>query len=34
MRHRPVIETLVKVQGHRWAIEDSFESAKNECLTA
>jgi SRSO17 transposase len=24
------IETLVKVEGHRWAIEDSFESAKNE----
>jgi SRSO17 transposase len=25
-----VIETLVKVEGHRWAIEDSFETAKNE----
>src|SRR5712671_4879275 len=24
------IEMLVKVEGHRWAIEDSFESAKNE----
>lgn len=24
------IETLVKVEGHRWAIEDSFETAKNE----
>jgi SRSO17 transposase len=24
------IETLVTVEGHRWAIEDSFESAKNE----
>jgi hypothetical protein len=24
------IETLVKVDGHRWAIEDSFETAKNE----
>lgn len=24
------IETLVKVEGHRWAIEDSFEAAKNE----
>jgi SRSO17 transposase len=23
-------ETLVKVEGHRWAIEDSFETAKNE----
>lgn len=23
------IETLVKVEGHRWAIEDSFETAKN-----
>ena len=22
--------TLVKVEGHRWAIEDSFETAKNE----
>jgi len=24
------IETLVKVEGHRWAIEDGFETAKNE----
>jgi len=24
------IETLFKVEGHRWAIEDSFETAKNE----
>jgi len=24
------IETLVKVEGHRWAIEDNFETAKNE----
>ena len=24
------IETLVSVEGHRWAIEDSFETAKNE----
>jgi len=24
------IETLVTVEGHRWAIEDSFEAAKNE----
>jgi SRSO17 transposase len=24
------IETLVGVEGHRWAIEDSFETAKNE----
>jgi SRSO17 transposase len=24
------IKTLVKVEGHRWAIEDSFETAKNE----
>jgi SRSO17 transposase len=24
------IETLAKVEGHRWAIEDSFETAKNE----
>lgn len=24
------IETLVKVEGHRWAIEDSFETAKTE----
>jgi SRSO17 transposase len=24
------IETLVKVEGHRWAIEDAFETAKNE----
>jgi SRSO17 transposase len=24
------IEALVKVEGHRWAIEDSFETAKNE----
>ena len=24
------IETLIKVEGHRWAIEDSFETAKNE----
>jgi SRSO17 transposase len=24
------IDTLVKVEGHRWAIEDSFETAKNE----
>jgi SRSO17 transposase len=25
------IATLVSVEGHRWAIEDSFETAKNEC---
>jgi SRSO17 transposase len=25
-----VIATLVKIEGHRWAIEDSFETAKNE----
>ena len=24
------IDTLVSVEGHRWAIEDSFETAKNE----
>jgi len=24
------IETLVRVEGHRWAIEDSFETTKNE----
>jgi SRSO17 transposase len=24
------IETLVRVEGYRWAIEDSFETAKNE----
>ena len=24
------IQTLVSVEGHRWAIEDSFETAKNE----
>src|SRR3954451_4371561 len=24
------VETLVKVEGHRWAIEDAFETAKNE----
>ena len=24
------IETLVHVEGHRWAIEDSFETAKTE----
>ena len=24
------IETLVKIEGHRWAIGDSFETAKNE----
>jgi len=24
------VETLAKVEGHRWAIEDSFETAKNE----
>jgi SRSO17 transposase len=24
------IETLVRVEGHRWTIEDSFEAAKNE----
>ncbi len=24
------IETLVSVEGYRWAIEDSFETAKNE----
>ncbi len=24
------METLVGVEGHRWAIEDSFETAKNE----
>ena len=26
----PRFETLVSVEGHRWAIEDSFETAKNE----
>src|ERR1700736_4779513 len=25
------IEALVAVEGHRWAIEDSFETAKKEC---
>ena len=25
-----IIDALVKVEGHRWAIEDSFETAKNE----
>ena len=29
-RARTDIETLVKVEGHRWSIEDSFETAKNE----
>lgn len=24
------METLVRIEGHRWAIEDSFEAAKNE----
>ena len=24
------IKTLVTIEGHRWAIEDSFETAKNE----
>jgi SRSO17 transposase len=24
------VQTLVRVEGHRWAIEDSFETAKNE----
>lgn len=24
------IQTLVSVEGHRWAIEDSYETAKNE----
>jgi SRSO17 transposase len=24
------LETLVQVEGYRWAIEDSFETAKNE----
>jgi SRSO17 transposase len=24
------VETLVRVEGHRWAIEDSFETTKNE----
>jgi SRSO17 transposase len=24
------VEALVRVEGHRWAIEDSFETAKNE----
>lgn len=27
---RPSIQKLVSVEGHRWAIEDSFETAKNE----
>src|SRR5580692_7388785 len=27
---RTSIETLVGIEGHRWAIEDSFETAKNE----
>ena len=25
-----LIETVVAIEGHRWAIEDSFETAKNE----
>jgi SRSO17 transposase len=24
------IKMLVKIEGHRWAIEDSFETAKNQ----
>jgi len=24
------VEALVRIEGHRWAIEDSFETAKNE----
>ncbi len=28
--HGTTIEALVKVEGQRWAIEDSFETAKNE----
>ena len=27
---KTTIETLVEVEGHRWAIEDSFETTKNE----
>ena len=27
---RAPLEKLVMVEGHRWAIEDSFETAKNE----
>lgn len=27
---RADIQTLVSVEGHRWAIEDCFETAKNE----
>ena len=27
---RTPMETLVRIEGHRWAIEDSFETAKNE----
>ena len=30
MPRRHAIKTLVAVEGHRWAIEDSFETAKNE----
>ena len=30
MPGRDRIETLVTVEGQRWAIEDSFETAKNE----
>ena len=26
----PPLEKRVEVEGHRWAIEDSFETAKNE----
>ena len=29
LQDRPM-ETLIRVEGHRWAIEDSFETAKNE----
>src|SRR5438046_6670898 len=29
-RREHQLKTLVAVEGHRWAIEDSFETAKNE----
>jgi len=28
--HGTTIEALAKIEGHRWAIEDGFETAKNE----
>jgi SRSO17 transposase len=27
---KTAIETLVAVEGHRWAVEDAFETAKSE----